>query len=181
MLIALTGCGSKAITTPPVSPTPTPSPSVTVTPAVLTCNSSQLSIQLGEEGAAAGSRGVTGMSFKNISSTACTLEGYPIIQMIDASGKSIPTYVAHSNSFSSPSATVKVITVLPGLGGKFDMLYAAQTGYGNAICPTSTSVDFTPPGSSVALVLPWKIQPYGGATIQKLRCGEIRVSPIYAP
>ena len=181
LILLLAGCGSSGNTNPPASPTPTPSPSVTITPAVLTCTSSQLAIKLGVEGAAMGSRGVTGMAFKNISSTACTLEGYPIIQMIDGTGKSLNTYVSHGNSFSTPPATVQLVTLNPELSAKFDMLYAAQTGYGNAICPTSTSVDFTPPGSATALVLPWKIQPYGGETIQALRCGEIKVSPIYAP
>lgn len=181
VLLLLTGCGTSANTTPPTTPTPTPSPTVTATPAVSTCTSAQLAIQLGLEGAAMGSRGVTGMAFKNISTTPCTLEGYPIIQMVDAAGKSINTFVSHGNSFSTPPATVKVVTLEPGHNAKFDMLYAAQTGYGNAVCPTSTSVDFTPPGSSTALALPWKIQPYGGGTIQALRCGEIKVSPIYAP
>ena len=128
-----------------------------------------------------GSRGVTGMAFQNISTKNCTLEGYPIIQMIDSSGNSLPTYAIHMGSFAAPTAGSSVITLGPKAIAKFDLLYAAQTGYGSAICPTSTSVDITPPGSKVALSLDWKIQPYGGGTIQKLRCGEIKVSPIYAP
>ena len=128
-----------------------------------------------------GSRGVTGMAFKNISTIPCTLEGYPIVQMIDASGKSINTYVYRTTSIFGTPTAIKVITLAPGLEAKFDMLYEAQTGFGNAVCPTSTSVDFTPPGSSTALALPWKIQPYGWGTIQTLRCGEIKVSPLYAP
>jgi hypothetical protein len=126
-----------------------------------------------------GARGVEGMTFKNISTATCTLEGYPIIQMTDVSGKSIPTYVSHGNTFSAPKTVVKLVTIAPGGVGKFDLLYEAQTGYGTAICPTSTSVDFTPPGSTAPLVLKWKIQPYGGATIQTLRCGELKVSPLY--
>ncbi len=176
-LILLSGCSSTAKTTPTVSPTP----STTATPASLTCDSSQLSIQLGAQDAAMGSRGVTGMDFLNTSARSCTLEGYPIVQMIDASGKSLPTYVTHFGSFAAPNAPVGVVTLAPGGKAKFDLLYAAQTGYGNAYCPTSGKVDFTPPGSKIALSLDWKIQPYGGGTIQKLRCGEIKVSPLYMP
>ena len=147
----------------------------------MVCDSSQLSIQLGLQDAAMGSRGVTGMAFQNTSAKSCTLEGYPIVQMLDASGKSLPTYVTHFGSFATPDAAPAMVTLAPGAKAKFDLLYAAQTGYGNAVCPTSTTVDFTPPGSKVALALNWKIQPYGGGTIQKLRCGEIKVSPVYLP
>ena len=187
-ILLLTGCGSSSnpiptpTPTPSVTPssTPTPTPTPTATTAALVCDSSQLSIILGAEGAAMGSRGVTGTAFKNISSMACRLKGYPIVQMIDGTGKSIPTYVTRTETIFGTPTPVKLLTLLPGAEAKFDMLYEAQTGYGNLSCPTSTSVNFTPPGSSTALVLNWKIQPYGG-TVQALKCGELKVSPLYAP
>ena len=180
-LIALTGCGSNSKTNPTTTPTPSSSPTVSATPASLVCDSSQLVIQLGVEDAAMGSRGVTGMTFQNTSAKSCTLEGYPIVQMIDANGKSLPTYVTHFGSFNAPKSPTTLVTLAPGAKAKFDLLYEAQTGYGNAVCPTSSKVDFTPPGSTVALPMDLKIQPYGGGTIQKLRCGEIKVSPVYFP
>lgn len=181
-LLLLTGCGSNSNPTPTPTPTVTPSvtPTTTVTPASLVCGSSQLSIILGVEGAAMGSRGVTGTAFKNISSTTCTLKGYPIVQMIDATGTSISTYVTRTDTIFGTSTPIKVLTLAPGTEAKFDMFYEAGTGYGNLSCPTSTSVNFTPPGSSTALVVAWKIQPYGG-TVQALKCGELKVGPLYAP
>jgi len=176
-IILLSACSSTAKTTPTVSPTP----STTATPATLTCETSQLSIQLGAQDAAMGSRGVTGMSFVNTSAKSCTLEGYPNLQMFDSTGKSLPTHVIHFGSFAAPNSTAGLVTLAPGAKASFDLLYAAQTGYGNAYCPTSSKVAFTPPGSKVALTLDWQIQPYGGGTIQKLRCGEIKVSPLYVP
>ena len=101
--------------------------------------------------------------------------------MIDSTGKSLPTYVTHFGSFNAPKSPTTLVTLAPGAKAKFDLLYEAQTGYGNAVCPTSSKVDFTPPGSTVALPMDLKIQPYGGGTIQKLRCGEIKVSPVYFP
>ena len=180
-LIFLSGCSSSSKTNPTTSPTPLSSPTVSATPASLVCDSSQIAIQLGVEDAAMGSRGVTGMTFQNTSKKSCTLEGYPIVQMIDATGKSLPTYVTHFGSFNAPKSPATLVTLAPGAKAKFDLLYEAQTGYGNAVCPTSSKVDFTPPGSTVALPLDLKIQPYGGGTIQKLRCGEIKVSPVYFP
>ena len=176
-IFLLSACSNTAKTTPSASPTP----SNTATPASLTCNSSQLTLKLGVEDAAMGSRGVTGISFVNTSTKSCTLEGFPDLQMFDSSGKVLPTRVIHFGSFAAPNATASLITLAPGAQAKFDLLYEAQTGYGNAFCPTSSKVAFTPPGSKVALTLDWKIQPYGGGSIQKLRCGEIKVSPLYLP
>jgi len=171
-VLLLAGCGSNSKTTPP----PT-----TASPAALVCNSSQLVIALGTESAAMGARGITGMEFKNVSTIPCTLTGYPTVQMLNATGKSIPTFVTRVPSLMGVTTSVKLVTLAQGGVAKFDMLYESQTGYGSAICPTSTQVDFTPPGAATPLVLPWKIKPYGGATIAALHCGEIKVSPLYAP
>ncbi len=185
MLLILTGCANSSSTgtspTSTPSASPSPSQSATVAPASLTCTPSQLMIERGLEGGAAGSVGITGMGFKNISTTPCTLKGYPILQMLDATGHSLPTYVTHANSFDGSAEPAKVITLAPGLDAKFDMIYPAQTGYGNAKCPTSSQVEITAPGVSKSEIISWKIQPYGGSTIQTLRCGEIRISPVYAP
>jgi len=185
MLVALTGCanslktGTSSTATPSASPSA--SPSISITTASSLCASSQLAIEAGSGGVAMGTVGVTGMGFKNISTTTCTLKGYPILQMLDSTGHAIPTYVSRGNSFGVSAAPAKVVTLTPGLVAKFDMLYHNQTGYGTAICPTSTEVEITPPGSNKSIAFSWKIQPYGGSTIQKLQCGDITVSPVYAP
>ena len=175
LALALTGCGSKA----QISPTPTPTS--TVTPAALVCSSSQLAIVLGSESAAMGARGVSGMGFKNVSATPCTLFGYPKLQMTGSNGKLIKTFTTRVSKIMDMPSSMSIVTLLPGTTAHFNLLYESSTGYGNAVCPTSTQVDFTPPGSTIPLVLPWKIQPYGGSTIQTLQCGEIKVSPIYFP
>ena len=173
-VLLLAGCGSSSKTTPP------PTPTATATPAALVCNSSQLVIVRGQESAAMGARGVSGMAFRNASTTPCTLMGYPSVEMINASGKSIPTFITHVPALLGIPTPIKIVNMALGGLAKFDMLYEAKTGYGSAVCPTSTQVNFTPPGSVTPLVLPWKIQPYGGATIAALHCGEIKVSPLYA-
>ena len=175
VVLGITGCGSKA------QPSPTPTPTTTVTPATLVCSSSQLAVVLGSESAAMGARGVSGMGFRNVSATPCTLFGYPKVQMTGTNGKLIKTINTRVSTIMGMPTSISIVNLQPGSTAHFNLLYESSTGYGNAICPTSTQVEFTPPGSGVPLVLPWKIQPYGGSTIQTLQCGEIKVSPIYFP
>ena len=172
-ILVLTGCGKVA--------NPSPTPTATVNPTTSSCTTSQLSIVLGTESAAMGARAVAGMGFKNISSTTCTLMGYPKIQMVDSVGKSIPTFVTDVPALMGVKSAVNLISLNPGHTAIFNLMYEASTGYANAICPTSSSVQFTAPGTTQLLALPWKIQPYGGATIAELHCGEIRTSPVYLP
>lgn len=172
-ILVLTGCNKVAI--------PSPDPTATVTPTTSSCTTSQLSVVLGTETGAMGARAVEGMGFKNISSTACTLMGYPMIQMVDSTGKSIPTFVTDVPALMGIETGINLIFVNPGDTAIFNLMYEAGTGYGNAICPTSSTVQFTAPGTNQILALDWKIQPYGGATITKLRCGEIQTSAVYLP
>lgn len=172
-ILVLTGCSNVAI--------PLPTPTAKVTPTTARCTTSQLSIVLGSESAAMGARAVAGMGFKNISSTACTLMGYPKIQMMDSMGKSIPTFVTNVPALMGIKSAVNLISVNPGHTAIFNLMYESGTGYANAICPTSSSVEFTAPGTTQILALPWKIQPYGGATIAELHCGEIQTSAVYLP
>jgi hypothetical protein len=121
------------------------------------------------------------MGFKNVSTLPCTLKGYPQVQMVDAMGKSLPTFVTNSPSLMGINVTDQLIAIDPGETAIFNFMYEAGTGYGNAQCPTSSVVQFIPPGATKSLSLRWAIQPYGGATIATLKCGEIRVSPVYLP
>ncbi len=144
------------------------------------CHSSQLKVEQGRVGAAMGSIGITGARFKNVSKSACTLRGYPSLQMYDAKGRRIATHIMHGASASVPPIAMKLVTLRPGVTAKFDLGYANQTGYGTATCPTSARVTLTPPNNLVPLGARWHLQPFGGSTIAKLRCGEITVSPVYA-
>ena len=147
---------------------------------VPTCHSSQLRVEQGRVGAAMGSIGITAAGFRNISKTACILKGYPTLQMFDANGHRISTHVMHRASASVPFIATKVVMLRAGQAAKFDLGYANQTGYGTASCPTSSRVTVTPPNNLKPINARWHLQPYGGSTIAKLRCGEITISPVYA-
>ena len=146
---------------------------------VPTCQSSQLTVEHGRVGAAMGHIGITAAGFKNISKSACTLRGYPSLQMLDSNGRRIATHMRRGASASVPFIAIKVVMLRPGGVAKFDLGYANQTGYGSASCPTSARVTITPPNNLKLINARWHLQPYGGSTIAKLRCGEITVSPVY--
>ncbi len=152
----------------------------TTTSVIPTCRSSQLTVEHGRIGAGMGHIGITAASFRNISKTSCTLKGYPSLQMYDTSGHRISTHIIHGPSASVPNIAAKVVLLRPSGVAKFDFGYANQTGYGSASCPTSARVTITPPKNVKGISANWKLQPYGGMTIAKLRCGEINVSPVYS-
>jgi hypothetical protein len=143
------------------------------------CVSAQLAVELGQAGVAAGSVASV-VSFKNTSSTECSLYGYPGLQMLDAAGQPFPTEVIRGTSATVPSVPENVVTLAPSAEASFDLGYADGTGYGSASCPTSPRVEITPPNADQSITVAWQIQPYGGGTIAQLQCGQITVSPVYA-
>jgi hypothetical protein len=177
LIFVLTGCASQSNSVPP---TPISTGASPTTVANTTCLSSQLSIVRGQDGAAMGHVGIAASAFQNHSDTACTLKGYPKLQMLDAAGSAIPTHVINGTSYTVVSRPDDLVVLVPGAQAMFDIGYSSQTGYGAAVCPTSAQVQITPPGSDQSIGVPWKLQPYGGPTIAKLRCGEITVSPVFA-
>jgi hypothetical protein len=177
MLFVLTGCANQSSSTP--APTISASASLTYV-ANSTCQTSQLSIVQGQVGGAMGHVGIAASAFQNISTTTCTLQGYPKLQMIDAAGSAVPTHVINGTSYTVVSRPDDVVVLSPGAQAMFDIGYSSQTGYGNAVCPTSAQVQITPPGSDQTISVPWILQPYGGPTIARLRCGEVTISPVFA-
>ena len=146
---------------------------------VASCTASQLAEELGPDDAAMGHVGQV-VSFKNISTTTCTLKGYPGLRMFDAAGQLIPTEVTDGPSYIVPALPDKVVVLTAGSEASFDVGYSDATGYGTAECPTSSQVAVTPPDASQPITVSWRIQPYGGSTIEKLQCGQIAVSPVYS-
>lgn len=184
LLFLLAGCASQSDNTAAPSASATPSVSASATQSQNgppLCLSNNLSVLAGRTGGAMGSVGVVGVVFKNNSEVTCTLMGYPDLQMLDAAGNPVITHVHKGTSVTVQFTPEDLVTLLPGGEAMFDLGYSSATGYGSAYCPTSARVLITPPNTNQPIVVPWKLQPYGGSTIAKLRCGEITVSPVYAP
>ena len=144
------------------------------------CFSKQLAVKLGQAGVALGHAGQV-VSLRNTSRTTCTLSGYPGLQMLNAAGHPIRTQVLHGIAYTVPSVRERVVTLAPGGAASFDLGYDDGTGYGNERCPTSSRVEITPPSADTPITISWRIQPFGGGSIAHLRCGQITVSPVFAP
>ncbi|MGC8479927.1 MAG: DUF4232 domain-containing protein, partial [Acidimicrobiales bacterium] len=140
------------------------------------CISEQLTIARAQTSASAGSVAIS-FTLTNTAPTTCVLKGYPGLQMLDQNGASITTHVTWGSSVSVPQEPVNSITLASGQQAYFIIGYASQTGYGSDTCPTSTSIEVTPPNDYHYLTTPLQISPYGG-TVQNLQCGDITASPI---
>lgn len=141
------------------------------------CATRNLRITLGRSGFALGH---IGMYFfvKNIGARTCELGGYPTLQMTTNPKRFVPTLVTFGSDYTVPVVSPRDIVIKPGDRAVFMLGYSDQTGYGMSKCPAANGLEITPPGDLVAQDLGLQIQPYGGATIQTLVCGEIAVSPI---
>jgi hypothetical protein len=141
------------------------------------CPSSKLHVRL-TGGVAAGSIGDT-VTFRNASGTTCTLRGYPGLQMLSATGRALATHLHRGAAVTVPAVPTRTVTLTSGSEASFYLGYPDATGYALLKCPTSASVEITPPNATKPITVPWHLQPYGGTT-QHLRCGIITVSPVFA-
>ncbi|MGA2805745.1 MAG: DUF4232 domain-containing protein [Acidimicrobiales bacterium] len=143
------------------------------------CTTASLLVWVGPTQGAAGSVAAE-FGFTNHSSGTCSLYGYPLVQMLNKSGKDLST----SDQRAPGAFSIKERTVLlaPGKTAYFGVVYASQTGYANLICPSSAALRFTLPQSTGTLTLHGahaRITPYGGST-EHLQCGIVHVTPVTA-
>jgi Domain of unknown function (DUF4232) len=141
-----------------------------------TCESNQLSVAYDPADSPGGAAGSVGRTYRliNTSSRLCTMIGYPGLRMLDSSGRPLTTNVSHSTA-NGPASTV---SLLPGASAFFTIVYPTQTGFGNLVCPTSSSLAVIPPNNTTALVLSGaggQLQPYGGDQVHP-QCGNIGVT-----
>jgi hypothetical protein len=143
------------------------------------CAAASLMTWVGRTTGAAGSNAAE-FGFTNHSASTCSLQGYPVVQMLKKSGTDLST-----SDQKAPGAfkiQVKAVALVPGKTAYFGVVYATQTGYANLTCPTSAALRLTPPQDSGTLTLHGshgQITPYGGGT-QHLKCGIVHVTAVTA-
>jgi len=97
--------------------------------------------------------------------------------LLDSSSAQLPTTVVRQPG--SPEVTV---SLPPGGSAYFTASWPDATGYAGLICPTSASLEITPPDDTTQVVVNGAggaIQAFGGTTTH-LQCGTITVTPVRA-
>lgn len=157
---------------PTSGPTPTPSPTPSPSPTRPgRCSTSVLSAKLLGTSGAAGSIGGA-FAFINNGPSACTLFGYPGMQLFNATGNPLPTTVIRGTSTVVPSVPERTITLAPG-GRAFFYFGYADVPTGSEACPTASVVEITPPNAYDHLVVTVTISPCGGrVTVSPVTIGK---------
>lgn len=148
--------------------------STTTGAALATCLATQLSLQPHQGGGAAGTISLT-VSMTNTSSTTCTLEGYPGMQLLSAQGTPIPTTVVRGGLAGDLSAEgakpPSLVTLSPGQVATFALQYEDVPVGNETTCPTSAKAEITPPNDTAPAVVALVVSPCNG--------GTVHVSPVY--
>ena len=150
-------------------------PTTTTVAGVATCQPGQLTITAGMGNGAAGTISLT-VTMVNKGPGTCTMNGYPGMQLLDASGASLPTNVVRGGGvdFLNPAASQppSLVTLAPGQQASFSLSYEDVPVGSETSCPTSAKAEVTPPNDTASAVVAFQASPCGG--------GTIHVSPVYA-
>ncbi len=96
-------------------------------------------------------------AFTNISSSTCTLYGYPGFDLFDANNRPLKGV----DVIWSKNYTPKRVTLAPGSQASFMIRYANSTGYPGKVCPTSAKIEVTAPNTYNYFTLREHIKPCG--------------------
>jgi hypothetical protein len=99
--------------------------------------------------------------FTNVSGTTCELFGYPGMQLLNARGAALPTYVRRGTSAAVPAEPVSEVVMTHSQHASFYAGYSNVPTSGQA-CRVSTSVEVTPPNDTKHFTLKLAIAPCGG-------------------
>jgi hypothetical protein len=139
------------------------------------CQPSQLQVSPQPSNGAAGTIELS-ITLTNTSAVTCQMLGYPGMLMLAANGDALPTNVVRGGgaNFVVPAAMEppSLVSLAPGSAAAFSLNYSDVTVDNESSCPTSTSVEVTPPNDMAFATVGLALDPCGG--------GTIHVSPIYS-
>ncbi len=121
-------------------------------------------------GSVVGSSGAAGtiettVALKYTGSATCTLGGYPGLQMQSASGATLPTVVVRKGTYPFTAMAPTTVTLGPGQSAYFNIGYSDVPTGSETSCPTSASVQVTPPNATDHLVMTAAFAPCNGGTL----------------
>ena len=141
--------------------------------AALPCRNQDLSVRHVTDDAAMGGVNTIDYAFKNVSSSPCTLKGYPRFELLDTSGAVRPRGRA-INSPQLPGDEAKqppkLVTIEPGKQAGFRVYYnSGGAGYMGKPCPVSRKVRITAPGTTRRFVLREQIASCSSVEVSAVR------------
>jgi hypothetical protein len=178
-LLSACSSSSSSSTTAPATgkSTTTVKPTSTTAVATSTTAGSSRCATTALSGSVVGSSGAAGtvettVALKSTAPTPCVLDGYPGMQLLSSSGASLPTNVVRKGSYSFTAMSPTTVILAPGQSAYFNIGYSDVPVGSETTCPTSASVQVTPPNAYDQLVVTAAMSPCGGGTMV--------VSPVFA-
>jgi hypothetical protein len=169
-----TSTAASATTSPPTSTPGAPSASSTTTTSPggpNQCPTPKLTASVYGSSGAAGTIEVT-MALTSAAASSCTLGGYPGLQMLNAAGTALPTTVVRKGNYPFTAMAPTVVTVAPGQAVYFNLGYSDVPSGTETSCPTSATVQVTPPNSYTSTPVSAQLSPCDN--------GSLTVSPVFA-
>lgn len=143
---------------------------------IIRCLGADLSVRHANDDAAMGGHLLTVYAFKNNSSSACTLKGYPTFELLTRSGQLLPKgrgvktrKLMGEDAASDP----QLVTIEAGKEAIFHVYTNnGGAGYMGKPCPMSRKVRIIAPGTTRAFILKDQIR-----SCQKVEVSAVRVAP----
>jgi hypothetical protein len=180
---ALSACSSPSTTTTTTSASTSTSRAAPTTSSTSSSSTSSTSagparcVTAALSGSVAGSSGAAGtiettVALKSTASTMCILGGYPGLLLLGSTGAALPTTVVRKGNYSFTSMAPTTVTLAPGQSTYFNIGYSDVPVGSETSCPSSASLEVTPPNATDHLVIAATMAPCGGGTMV--------VSPVFA-
>ena len=139
------------------------------------CRGADLSVRHVSDDAAMGGHLLTDYAFKNNSSNACTLKGYPRFELLTRSGQLLPNGRAINSRKlmgEETATTPQLVTIEAGKEANF-RVYTNNggAGYSGKGCPTSRKVRIVAPGTTRAFTLKEEIRSCQKVQVSAVRAG----------
>ena len=157
------GIPSTSSTTPAPSTTSKPAPSTTSTGPTRCTTAGLVGSIVGSSGAAGTIETTVGL--RSTAATPCILGGYPGLQMLGPGGATLPTNVVRKGNYSFTSMAPTTVTLSSGQSAYFNIGYSDVPVGNETSCPTSASLEVTPPNATDHLVVTATLTPCGGGTL----------------
>jgi Protein of unknown function (DUF4232) len=128
------------------------------------CATTSLSAGISGSSGAAGTIETT-IALKSTAAQPCVLSGYPGLGLLASNGSSLPSNVVRKGSYSFTAMAPTTVTLTPGESAYFNVGYSDVPVGSETSCPTSASLEVTPPNSVVHLTFSAALAPCGGGTL----------------